>query len=477
MLKYRKYVWRKEQQERTERMRCAMTEKKDSMTMKQAEEKMECLREVFSVVRLVEGEMLEKREAQKEETGTIDICQCYSFWNKEKPCENCISLKSLKEKKQATKLEFLDSDMFQVFSRYVEIDGKPYVMEMLKKLDEDTLVDAAGYGKMVHKLSVYNDKLYRDALTGAYNRRYYEDEIKMTTGKTGVAILDLDDFKLYNDTHGHHAGDMALITVVEVIRQFIRKTDKLIRYGGDEFLLLFPEMDREGLARKLNKIKTKIAATSVPGYERMQLSVSIGGVITTGEIIEEAVRRADKLMYLAKIHKNIAIAEGLENEIIDEDTDEYMEAVRPQILIVDDSDMNRELLAEILKDKYQILEAKDGQECVDKLEKYGTGISVILLDIVMPEMDGFEVLEYMNQEQWIDDIPVIMISKQDTEEYIRKAYELGAVDYISRPFDSKIVYQRVLNMLKLYAKQRRLVKILTAQLEERENLSQISDKS
>lgn len=446
-----------------------MTEKKDCMTMKQAEEKMECLREVFSVVRLVEGEMLEKREAQKKDADTIDICQCYSFWNKEKPCENCISLKSLKEKKQATKLEFLDSDMFQVFSRYVEIDGKSYVMEMLKKLDEDTLVDTAGYGKMVHKLSVYNDKLYRDALTGAYNRRYYEDEIKMTTGETGVAILDLDDFKLYNDTHGHHAGDMALITVVKVIRQFIRKTDKLIRYGGDEFLLLFPEMDREGLARKLNKIKTKIAATSVPGYDRMQLSVSIGGVISAGETIDEAVRRADKLMYLAKMHKNTAVAEGSENEIINEDIDEYMEAVRPQILIVDDSDMNRELLTEILKDKYQILEAKDGQECVEKLEKYGTGISVILLDIIMPEMDGFEVLEYMNQEQWIDDIPVIMISKQDSEEYIRKAYELGAVDYISRPFDSKIVYQRVLNMLKLYAKQRRLVKILTAQIHEKEN--------
>ena len=445
-----------------------MTEKKDCMTMEQAEQKMECLREVFSVVRLVDGEMLRKREEQGQDADTMDMCQCYSFWNKMKPCENCISLKSLKEKKQASKLEFLDSDMFQVFSRYVEIDGKPYVMEMLKKLDEDTLVDTAGYGKMVHKLSVYNDKLYRDALTGAYNRRYYEDEIKLTKGDVGVAILDLDDFKLYNDTHGHRAGDMALITVVEVIRHFIRKTDKVIRYGGDEFLLLFPEMDREGLARKLNKIKNKIAATSVPGYERLQLSVSIGGVISSEETIEDAVQRADKLMYLAKVHKNTAVAEGLEQEMLGEDPDEYLEAVRPQLLIVDDSDMNRELLSEILQDKYEILEARDGQECVEQLEKYGTGISVMLLDIIMPGMDGFEVLEYMNQEQWIDDIPVIMISKQDSEEYIRKAYELGAVDYISRPFDSRIVYQRVLNMLKLYAKQRRLVKILTAQIHEKE---------
>lgn len=447
-----------------------MAEKKDCMTMEQAEQKMECLREVFSVVRLVDGEMLCKREEQGKDADTMDMCQCYSFWNKVKPCENCISMKSLKEKKQASKLEFLDSDIFQVFSRYVEIDGKPYVMEMLKKLDEDTLVDAVGYGKMLHMLSVYNEKLYRDALTGAYNRRYYEDEIKMTEGEVGVAVLDLDDFKLYNDTYGHHAGDMALITVVEVIQHFIRKTDKLIRYGGDEFLLLFPEMDREGLARKLNKIKNKIAATCVPGYDRLQLSVSIGSVITSEETIDEAVQRADKLMYLAKMHKNTAIAEGLEKELIEEEPNEYLDAVRPQILIVDDSDMNREMLSEILKDKYQILEAKNGQECVEKLKKYGTGILVMLLDIIMPEMNGFEVLEYMNQEQWIDDIPVIMISEQDSEEYIRKAYELGAVDYISYPFDSKIVYQRVLNMLKLYAKQRRLVKILAAQIHEKEKI-------
>ena len=110
------------------------------MTMEQAEQKMECLREVFSIVRLVAGEMLEKRAEHSADADAMEMCQCYSFWNKAKPCENCISMKSLREKKQAAKLEFLDSDIFQVFSRYVEIDGKPYVMEMLKKLDEDTLL-------------------------------------------------------------------------------------------------------------------------------------------------------------------------------------------------------------------------------------------------------------------------------------------------------------------------------------------------
>lgn len=458
-------------------MRCAMTDKKDCMTMEQAEQKMECLREVFSIVRLVDGEMLEKRAEHSPDADAMEMCQCYSFWNKAKPCENCISMKSLREKKQAAKLEFLDSDIFQVFSRYVEIDGKPYVMEMLKKLDEDTLIDAVGYGKMVQKLSAYNDKLYRDALTGAYNRRYYEDEIKHVKGKAGVAILDVDDFKLYNDMHGHHVGDMALITVVEVIRQYIRKTDKLIRYGGDEFLLILPEIDNENFVQKLNKIKKKIAETSVPGYNRIKLSVSIGGVSSTEETVEEAVQRADKQMYLAKMYKDTAMVEEMDQKIAEEDHVEHTDILRPLILIVDDSKINRELLVEILQDKYQIIEAENGNECVEKLEKYGNDIALILLDIVMPKMDGFAVLEYMNQEQWIDDIPVIVISGEDSEEYIWRAYEAGAVDYIRRPFDMRIVYQRVFNMIKLYAKQRRLVKILTAQIEERENLSQISDKS
>lgn len=96
-------------------------------------------------------------------------------------------------------------------------------------------------------------------MTGAYNRRYYEDEMKKVEGAAGIAILDLDDFKLYNDTHGHSAGDRALITVVKVIKQYIQKTDKLIRYGGDEFLLVIPDIDKDSFSKKLNKIQSKIA--------------------------------------------------------------------------------------------------------------------------------------------------------------------------------------------------------------------------
>lgn len=144
------------------------------------------------------------------------------------------------------------------------------------------------------------------------------------------------------------------------------------------------------------------------------------------------------------------------------------EKLKQQILIVDDSEINREILKEILKEDYRILEAANGEECLEQLERYGTGISLVLLDIVMPEMDGFEVLAAMNQNHWIEDIPVIMISSEDSDSYIRRAYEMGVSDYISRPFDAKIVYQRVLNMIKLYAKQRRLIRLVTRQIYEKE---------
>ena len=138
------------------------------------------------------------------------------------------------------------------------------------------------------------------------------------------------------------------------------------------------------------------------------------------------------------------------------------------ILIVDDSELNRVMLAAMLGENYEILEASDGVEALSVIQKYETSIDLVLLDIVMPGMDGFEVLAYMNRDKWIEDIPVIMISSEGSESYIRRAYELGASDYISRPFDAKVVYQRVINMIKLYAKQRRLIHLVTDQIYEKE---------
>ena len=130
-------------------------------------------------------------------------------------------------------------------------------------------------------------------------------------------------------------------------------------------------------------------------------------------------------------------------------------------MIVDDSEMNRFLLREMLGQELEILEVENGEECLEQLQRYGTDISLVLLDIVMPLKNGFEVLEEMANNHWIEEIPVIMISSEDSTAAIRRAYELGVADYISRPFDAQVVYRRVMNTIKLYARQRRLVDLVT----------------
>lgn len=438
----------------------------DRMTMQQAEKMMEHLRNIYTIVRLLDEDNFKNMKID-EDAGHKN-CQCYSVWKKERPCQNCISSKVIEDKKQRSKLEFIDSNVFQVIARYVEIDGKPYVMELVSCMDDDSLVDAEGRDKLMKKLVGYNDELYKDAMTGAFNRRYFEEQLKQMTCVAGVAMIDLDDFKLYNDTYGHKAGDMVLVTAVQVIKRCIRKTDTLVRYGGDEFLLILPNIGEDIFTQKLQQIQFKIQDTEIHGYTGLHFSVSIGGVLTEDEMMEDAVVRADKLMYQAKNQKNMVITEQNTVNGGEYDLTSAMEKDRNQILIVDDSEMNREILAEMLDDKFQILEAADGEECVELLEQYGTAISIILLDIVMPVMDGFEVLSVMNKRHWIEDIPVIMISGEDSASYVRRAYELGVSDYISRPFDINVVYQRVFNTIKLYAKQRRLIALVTDQVYEKE---------
>ena len=146
---------------------------------------------------------------------------------------------------------------------------------------------------------------------------------------------------------------------------------------------------------------------------------------------------------------------------------------KQKILIVDDSEMNRSILADILEDKYDIIETEDGVEGVAAIQKYGTEISVVLLDVVMPRMDGFGVLDLMNQHHWIDEIPVIMISSESAQTFVERAYDMGVNDFISRPFDALIVRRRVINTILLYAKQKKLTDLLVTQLMEKEERSNL----
>ena len=392
--------------------------------------------------------------------------ECYACLRNGYPCRKCVAASALDEKREKCKIESFGRDIALITAQYMEIEGQPYVLETVQLLPDGSIMEPDEGEYLLAKMTGYNTKLYHDALTGVYNRRYYEDIARNMSGPSGVAIMDLDDFKVHNDTYGHHGGDIALEVVADVVKGNIRKCDSLIRFGGDEFLLILANMPEKTLKKKLEKIRDQVHAAVIHECPHLRVSVSIGGVAQgEHETMDSAVRRADRLLYHAKTTKNEVVVES-DNTL--SESVQTKNCVKPLILIVDDCDMNREILREILSSDYSIMEACGGEEALSMIHQFGTGISLVLLDIVMPGLDGFEVLSYMNQDHTIEDIPVIMISSEDSEAFIRRAYEMGASDYVSRPFDAKVVYRRVTNNIKLYAKQRRLIRMVTEQIRERE---------
>lgn len=443
------------------------------MTAQELEQMIAQMEKIFTVVRILDKDLLHKMDVRNGKLRSED-CKCYSFWEKGKNCENCVAQRALAMKGQCMKIEFIGLKMYQVIAKYLEVDGAPCVVEMISCLDDETLLDAEGREALVKKFAHYRRELYTDALTGSYNRRYFEDQLKEQRMDAGIAMIDLDDLKTHNDIYGHVAGDKVLVTVSAAIISCVRKTDRLVRYGGDEFLLVMPGISPEAFVEKLHRIQNVIRSMSVEGYPQLKLSVSIGGTLTNGEAVGKAMCRADEYMYQAKTSKNTIVTEKdgqrTPEEIV---AAGRRNASRYRILIVDDSEMNRMILSEMLKGEFEILEPENGSACLDMLSRYEMKISLILLDIVMPGMDGFGVLEYMNRNNLIKDIPVIMISGGDSGEVIKRAYEMGVSDYIKRPFDMEVVHRRVLNTIKLYAKQRRLVAMVMNQVFEKEKNSRM----
>ena len=419
------------------------TEQQDrqpDMSRDELEAEMGRLLGVYPVVRFLDEDDIEEEES----------CLLYGGAC---VCMRGVCKDILRNRGSRTHRVLMGDQVHRASARYVNVDGKPGVLMCAQP------VDAVASGMLSEEL------LYHDALSGAYNRRFYEDNLRNQHVFAGVAVLDLDDFKLVNDTLGHHAGDVAIKTAASVLRSCVRSSDMLVRYGGDEFVLVIPGISADVFARKLHDMADKLAETPVPGYENINLTVSIGGVLSEGRTVEEAVRQADGLMYKAKGRKNFVITDS-------DNLDPY-EFHKPLLLVVDDSEMNRVILSEMLKDQYEILEADCGEAGIACLEQHGSGISIVLLDIVMPGADGFDVLSCMSRNGWIDDIPVIMISSDDSDDSVLRAYELGASDYISRPFDKRIVRQRVSNIMRLYIKQRRLSTMLAQQFYERERESRM----
>lgn len=399
-----------------------------SMTRQQAEQEMEQLRKVFPSVRMLTAEQVQAGEAVGD-----------------------AARQALEEKTTHSRMEYRGQELYEVTALFAQVEGTPCVLELERRLDRIMLLDPEESEQLFNNLAEYRGKLYRDAVTGAYNERYYQEKYRSRILTAGVAVLRVDDFKAANDVYGRYAGNSVLETMAGVLRRNLGEKDRLIRRGEDRLLLLLPEVGQSDFGQKLEHLRLQLAAAGVPGYSHLHISVSIGGVwIRDGEV-SAAVEHAERLATYAQMQKNTVITEQQP-----ERTAAAPVHRRQSVLIVDDSELNRKMLGQMLGSRFDIAEAASGETCLQLLEQNATGISIVLLDIHMPGIDGFTVLEEMNQKNLLEQIPVIMISSEDTVDAVRRAFDLGASDYISRPFDAKVVYQRIINTIQLYAKQRRL---------------------
>lgn len=399
-----------------------------AMTRQQAEQEMEQLRKVFPSVRMLTAEQVQAGEAVGD-----------------------AARQALEEKTTHSRMEYRGQELYEVTALFAQVEGTPCVLELERRLDRVMLLDPEESEQLFNNLAEYRGKLYRDAVTGAYNERYYQEKYRSRILTAGVAVLRVDDFKAANDVYGRYAGNSVLETVAGVLRRNLGEKDRLIRRGEDRLLLLLPEVGQSDFGQKLEHLRLQLAAAGVPGYSHLHISVSIGGVwIQDGEV-SAAVEHAERLATYAQMQKNTVITEQQP-----ERTAAAPVHRRQSVLIVDDSELNRKMLGQMLGSRFDIAEAASGEACLQLLEQNATGISIVLLDIHMPGIDGFTVLEEMNQKNLLEQIPVIMISSEDTVDAVRRAFDLGASDYISRPFDAKVVYQRIINTIQLYAKQRRL---------------------
>lgn len=262
------------------------------------------LTQVFDVVRLVDitDNEIVRSGCKPGNEEMINACRgdkCYAIWGKTQRCKNCVSSKAFEKRGQVSKLEFADDSIFQIISKYVEISEKPYVLEMIYKDNDGVLLGAYGKTDFMDNIVNYNRQLYHDALTGAYNRRYYEEQAKSMRYIDAVAMLDANNFKGINVHYGHAAGDCLLKAVCESIKECIRSSDILIRLGGDEFVLLMANIPEIVFYQKISEIKQKISEIKLPDYPDIKCAAAIGGVYGI-QPIENALTEADRLMYLDK---------------------------------------------------------------------------------------------------------------------------------------------------------------------------------
>ena len=270
------------------------------MTAREVNMEIEMLKTVFDIVRLVDVSRTAPVNIGSDDCSYEAEHKCFAVWNKGRRCENCISAKVFARKNKMTKFEFVNDDIYQVIAKYVVIDGTPLVMEMVFKMTDKIFLGAYGSGSLIDKISRFNRELYEDPLTGARNRRYFEEQLKSLDKMGAIAMIDVDNFKTVNDTLGHLTGDSVLIQLANVMRACIPKGGISSRIGGDEFVVFLPHAGhREAVQLASLLVHSGVHAPGFPG----KITLSIGIALTQPgmpDCYTSVFSRADKALYNAK---------------------------------------------------------------------------------------------------------------------------------------------------------------------------------
>ena len=232
---------------------------------------------------------------------TAEKKPCYTIWNADKPCINCTGCKASSTCCRSIKLELTDTGIYQIIALPVIVEGHSLVLELISRSDTGVWFNSQGKELLLEK---YGHDFYTDSLTGSYCRQYFEDQRTHFENSDGIVMIDVDHFKQINDTYGHPIGDIALKKIASAILSCIRSSDVLIRYGGDEFLVIFPRIEKQALLLKLRYIQNAVSHAVVDDYPDIKLSISIGGVFRITPLME-AIRQADQFMYQDKARKGI----------------------------------------------------------------------------------------------------------------------------------------------------------------------------
>lgn len=312
-----------------------------------------------------------------------------------------------------------------------------------------------------------------DALTGLYNKLTFESLCKAfikehsDTRNYALLFIDIDKFKQINDSFSHQVGDQVLQNVGRVIKESFYDKDYFCRFGGDEFVVFMADVsNKRDIDERISVFKQKVSALSQV-LKTDELSCSVGFALKNdpAETYTELLSRADAELYVAKnlgkhhasfaehYFKQTAFKENVTRQSSDDVLDSLKNAdalgTQRTVLVVDDNELNRQVLHKILETEYSVLEAENGEAALNLLLTTDESICAVLLDILMPVMDGFEVLKKMSNDVKLSQIPVIVTTGSNNNETEERALSLGANDFIAKPYRPSIIMLRLKNTVNL----------------------------